>query len=447
MAQETPLIVEVTDQAGAALPVNDITLIHAESRIPQMQKSAPAIFKIYAAGPASIEVNKSGHHTYQFDLEVKDTGGDFTVAFAIAKSMVDAPRMATLVKEGPAGSGRNRMRLEMPPAPREFLLVVGYDYPTNHSGGMAFEGLGTKRMHDLRGILTDSDVITLFDAKSGLRTRWVMGRGSEQLVAPRNFTWKSGWSRMTSDGTPPTILNPWVPGYPGPNVSGMPEVHRYIEEIGRLRPGSLHEFSILSHSYFAGPILFNTTESPPFCPGGATPDQRDPADRDGRFWKDFNQVNMPNRANFRDAFSDSPFVRVWGCLSAYRYRTLINTARRAASDNAPLGIPEYQRTSWFPPRVVFADNRLGVIQYFRESVLKSNYPHFLANAIGKPVWGAGPGMFSLFTLSNFGFTMFVNREDFVSPQGIINGQKPEMEFLESHLGSVFSYDGYLRYNP
>ena len=451
MAQDTPFFVEVTDATGTAVAVDKITFTLG-SAAPQALTKAPFQFKVDSAGDATLEIEKASHHTYTFALKVAAATDDFTVS--IAKSMVDIPRMVTLTKQaatGPGtGPGKNQMRVVLGAA-REFLLVVGFDYPTDHSGGMAFEGLGTKRMHDLRdaGTIDDSTVITVFDAKSGLCNRWVMGRGSETLVAGGAFVWKSGWSMMTSEGVKPATLNRSSPNYPGPSVNGMAEVYRFIEEIGRLRPGTLEEFSVLSHSFHGGPILFDTDEKPEFRSGGARETERDPDDKDGRFFKDFTNTNMPNKDRFIAAFSANPFIRIWGCLATTSFMNIIRAASNAPNDTAATRIPVGDRTSFFDPTVVFPDNRPGLIQCLRDSVLKFNYLAFLATTTGKSVEGGAPGMGALFKFgSKLGFNMFIARDN-VTPPGkpTIIGFKKEMTFLENNLGAVFSADGYLRYDP
>jgi hypothetical protein len=250
----------------------------------------------------------------------------------------------------------------------------------------------------------------------------------------------------------PAHWTPNVAGYPGAGVNGMPEVYRHIESIGKLRPATLEEFSVMSHSWFGGPILFDTGETTEFNTG-ARRAERDPNDRDARFWKDFSKVNMPAKADFVRAFSASPFVRIWGCLATRVSLDVITRAAKAKNDTEKLGIKAENRTLWFDGTTEFADNRPGIIQFIKQSLLKSNYMAFLATTTGHTVEGGAPGMGALFTpLDSMGFQMFVARasvrsKDKAGGTVVINGFKREMEFLEKHVGSVFSADGYLRYAP
>ena len=452
-AQTTPFQVDLTDLSGGAFSADQVTF--ETSAGPTTLTAAPFMFDLSVAGEASLTIEKKGHHTFRFELNVIDSGKDFTVTIN-KKLMLDAPRMLTLVKLGIVGKGpgpgRNQLTVRIGAA-REFLLVSGFDYPTDHSGGMQFHLLATERMHNLRAAksIDDSTVITWFDSKSGLRTRWVMGRGAEAVAAPPSM-WKSGWSLLSSDGTPPASLSPSDAGYPGAGVNGMPEVYVHIATIGQDRPGTLEELSILSHSWVGGPILFDTVEAAEFK-NGARRAERDPNDRDARFWKDFSAVNMPFMANFSAAFSSAPFVRVWGCLATTSSIDAIQRAANAKNDTSALGIVPKNRTSWIDRVTVFPDNRPGAIQFIQESLLKANYMAFLAAAIGHTVEGGAPGMGALFrSLTATGLTMFVARKSVTSTDKagntvIIVGFNREMTFLEKNLGSVFTTDGYLKYEP
>jgi hypothetical protein len=454
MAQTTPLQVDLTDLSGGAFSADKLTFETATG--PVALTAAPFMFDLTAAGEASLTVEKKGQPTFRFQLNVVDSGKDFTVSVN-KRRMIDAPRMLTLLKLGTVGKGpgpgRNQLTVRLG-APRELLLVTGFDYPSSHGpGGMQFHLLATKRMHNLRAAksIDDSTVITWFDCKSGLRTRWVMGRGAEVTNSPPGM-WKSGWSLLSSDGTAPTTLNPNDAGYPGPGVNGMPEVYQYIASVGKDRPGTLEELSILSHSWFGGPILFDTGESAAFDTG-ARRAERDPNDRDGRFWKDFSAVNLPFKANFVAAFSASPFMRIWGCLATKLSLDAITRAAMAKNDTATLGIKPENRTLWFDGKTVFPDNRPGIVQYIEQSLLKSNYMAFLATVTGHTVEGGAPGMGALFTpLDATGVAMFVARKSVQSKDKAgnpvtIGGFNREMTFLEKNLGSVFTADGYLQYEP
>jgi hypothetical protein len=459
LADVTKFGVDVLDPKGKPIPFTKVTFTLNGSA--QSGAKDPLVFKVAAAGKATLVVEVKGHHTYHFDLVSKQDAAGFTIAIDL-KQMIDVPRMVTLFKMTTGNPGSHTVRNQMSVAlgkVREFLLISGFDYPSDHGpGGMQFHQLGTDRMHALRqsGVLDDSTVITWFDCLSGLRMRWLQGKGTE-AVADKHGTpgmWKSGWSRMTVDGTKPTILDPSKSGYPGPKVNGITEIYKHIGDIGKDRPGSLEEWSIMTHAFFDGPILFDTNQAPVFQVNGDRSGERDPDDKDGRFRKDFKFTTMPFLSDFKKAFSKTPFVRIWGCLATDSFLLAIRTAANAKSDTAPLGLKAEDRTSRFTDRTVFPDTKLGIIQFFQQSMSKSNYMFALAKSINHRVEGGAPGMGALFTNpGTFGFRMFIARKNVntknqkTGAPEVIIGFKPEMDFLETRCGAVFTNDGYMQFNP
>src|SRR6188768_1349011 len=139
MAQTTPLQVDLTDLSGGTFSADKVTFATGTS--PTVLTAAPFMFDLSAAGEASLTIEKKGHHTYRFELNVVASGKDFTVSIN-KKRMLDAPRMLTLLKLGAigkgSGPGRNQLTVRIG-APLEFLLVTGFDYPSDHGpGGMQF---------------------------------------------------------------------------------------------------------------------------------------------------------------------------------------------------------------------------------------------------------------------------------------------------------------------
>lgn len=208
MAATTILQIELVDLLSVAFSADKVTFAAGGASV--SKTAAPYLFDLTAAGDASIEIAKKGHHTYRFALVITKTGNDFTLSID-KKRMLDVPKMLSLLKLGAEGKGsgvaRNQLTVTIG-EPREVLLVTGFDYPSAHGpGGMQFHKLGTRRMHTLRkeSAIDDSTVVTWFDCKSGLRTRWVMGRGTEKIGDPPQM-WAAGWSCLSSDGTAPSTL-------------------------------------------------------------------------------------------------------------------------------------------------------------------------------------------------------------------------------------------------
>ncbi|HEX3594790.1 MAG TPA: hypothetical protein VHU80_06810 [Polyangiaceae bacterium] len=451
MARKTPLQITIIGLDKKPFAVDKVTFTAGGKAL--IGKGSSAAFDLEQAGDATLQLEKKGHHSFDFALKIVEAKQSLTAKID-TKTMLDSPQMVTLVRVAPkkGSPGTNAMTITVGP-PREIVLVTGFDYPTDHSGGMAFHKLAAQRMHVLRAEkrIDASTVVTWFDSKSGLRTRWVMGRSSENLAEPPTM-WRSGWCLLSSDGVPPTTLDPKTDGYPGVNVNGIAEVYRHIGTIGASRPNTLEELGFLAHSWWGGPIFFDTFEHDEFRPGGARERERDPADKDSRFWKDFNSVNMPFKDDFKRAFSANPLIRVWGCLAVTIYLNDIRAALGAKNDKVKLGIPEENRTSKLDRSVIFPDTRPGIIQYIRQSMIPATYMNSLARVTGHRVEGGAPGMGALFGgFDQFGFKLFIARQPVKTKRHgkdvTIPGFDREMTFLEKNAGAVFTADGYMRYEP
>src|SRR6187551_3058292 len=112
-AQTTPFQVDLTDLSGGAFSADQVTF--ETSAGPTTLTAAPFMFDLSVAGEASLTIEKKGHHTFRFELNVIDSGKDFTVTIN-KKLMLDAPRMLTLVKLASSakaqGPGVTNLRLE-----------------------------------------------------------------------------------------------------------------------------------------------------------------------------------------------------------------------------------------------------------------------------------------------------------------------------------------------
>jgi hypothetical protein len=459
VADKTPFLVDIRNRTGSPLPVDKVTLTASAGVIEKT--TAPFSFDLLAAGPASLKVEKANHHTYEFALNVRETGSFFTVDFS-KPDMIDAPKMADLVKAG-ARTGtivaeKNVLTLRIGVV-HEVVLVSGFDYRphTNNPGSTGhtkYRAFATQRMHDLyaNGLIDDSTVISFFEMETAELTRWVKGRGKERLS---DFRFTSGWSRLSLDAGTLPIIPKTAPGYPGARsgIKTINDVYAHIQQIGEFRPGALIELSFFSHSDRPGPALFNTFEDDDHKRDGIHELERDEDDTDGRFWKDFNDVNMPppKRAHFVAAFSSSPFVRVWGCLEDQEVRDMVQAAARATNDAQALGATVRVRTLWFAPHTLFPDTRPGAIETLRRSLFAGSYMARLARVIGRPVFGAGPGMGSNIHNTAFGLRFYVPEFRIRIENGNeIRGApvyKGEMDFMRSRLGWTFDERGYMRFDP
>lgn len=290
------------------------------------------------------------------------------------------------VSAGPAKSRTlHVIELTLGKSHEEVVLVAGWDY----SGG-ANNALYAKTWRDdlyagethvtgskttITRVVHDFTVVTLFDFKTGLRTRWLKGR--------------SDWHELDSvlQGTVPTHTASYkTPAntqkrHDDDSIS-IVHVYDYIIELGAAAPRSLMRFDIFSHAWAGGPILANTDQDEEFATG-ARHTERDPGDKDGRD-KDFTSTNMPRRADFRKAFASDGVAKVWGCFATTDYRRLIRGAAQAPDETTLFTV----RTS--EGEVEVTGER--VKNFFRVRLLPETYMGQMAMTAGITVYGAPPGM-------------------------------------------------------
>ncbi|MCI0390642.1 MAG: hypothetical protein MOB07_17995 [Acidobacteria bacterium] len=93
-------------------------------------------------------------------------------------------------------------------------------------------------------------------------------------------------------------------------VMSIVNVYEFITNLGRHRTGSVMELSIISHGFWNGPILVNSSDNA--ASGSAS---RDPSDKDGRGRKDFLDGNI-DTSLVHDAFHVDGFSWIWGCIAS-----------------------------------------------------------------------------------------------------------------------------------
>ncbi|ATB30405.1 hypothetical protein MEBOL_003866 [Melittangium boletus DSM 14713] len=270
----------------------------------------------------------------------------------------------------------------------EVLLVAGWDY-SGGSNNVAFcesyrDDLysgSTYRTGAKKSIVKrigDATVVTIFDFKTGERTRMLKG-SSEWFEMDRVLQGKS----KTHLGSYKDKAN-LQKRYLDDSIS-IRHVYDYVAELGVKAPGSLAEFHIFSHAWAGGPILVETYEDALYAAGGVRQDQRDPNDKDPRL-KDFDAINMPRLKDFKAAFAPDGVVKVWGCMATTVYRNLVRAIDGTKSDAEKISF------DWIGGRET---TTAGLAKrYFQETIMASSYMSRLSVALGGgvKVYGAPPGM-------------------------------------------------------
>lgn len=192
------------------------------------------------------------------------------------------------------------------------ILVGGYDFA---NGGVNFTTIAERRRLDLLrknpSWQNNADVIFVrFDVRAGKIERNVVNGSSRT------------WQEESSTFTPIVRSQHYKDTHlisAETNIMSVTDIYRYIANLGRTEPGTLYEFSILSHGWFGGPVLLNSFQREEYSTG-AKAMERDPTDKDGRT-KDFQIQNMNDDDwnNFTRAFSSDGYYWVWGCLFSRAY--------------------------------------------------------------------------------------------------------------------------------
>jgi hypothetical protein len=442
MADPITLEVRCRDTSGAAYAVDKVILDYGGGTTSD-DDAAPFEFQAHNAFEGVIKVQKAGFPDWTFPIRVLEAKGGLVLKFH--ERMKSPPLMATLAAYAPAigpNKGKDYVCTLVFGPPKEVVLLSGHDY----HGGSANITYATTHMHELWAAksIDAQTLITVFDCDTGMRERWVKGAGAEK-TAKHKFT--SGWSLLdeTLMGTAPPVPVHGG-GDPGADCISITHVYRHLEECGKNRPGSVIEFSVFSHSYFGGPILFNTTERTAY----KSIYRRDPLDHDARMWKDFEASNMPHQADFKAAFSATALLKIWGCLAITDYRRYINKARTAKDDVALLGIPEADRMNTdVTPNVPFPDTRPGMIAYLKNIAYKANYMWVLSQVTGRPVYGGALGTGALLLSNGTWNWMYIPEYELEYKGGKrVNKQpyyKKELDFMKANLGVAFSADNYMEY--
>jgi phosphatidylserine/phosphatidylglycerophosphate/cardiolipin synthase-like enzyme len=156
------------------------------------------------------------------------------------------------------------------------------------------------------------------------------------------------------------------------NESSIQSVFDLYEYIKSLPSASLEELHFFTHGHSDGPVLANTYDS------SGDENKRDPNDKDPRI-KDFRISGVlggKDGEKFKNAFSSSALVKLWGCDYVQDYRDKVI---------------EYFKTK---------NRKLKekIIKDYQQAIRKTTYQFALHKLIGIPVyaaplgWGTNPGL-------------------------------------------------------
>lgn len=227
--------------------------------------------------------------------------------------------------------------------------------------------------------IDDTTLVTIFEFECGYRYH--------QLKSNRDSRGEFGFysvGRKLEGNVRPQRLR--LPPAKEEAIS-ITHVYDYIRQVGRRAPGSIKEWSILSHAWYGGPALVDTYEGSSYDAGGAKEHERDPTDKDPRC-KDFTDPKVlgqePAAGEFKQAFAADALLKSWGCFAEPGYRegtTETLEALRAGDPDRHVGLE-------FNLSYTAAEFRDELINALETEHWNAHLAHFLK----LPVWGSPPGM-------------------------------------------------------
>jgi hypothetical protein len=395
------LVVEAFDETGAKLGVQAARLLDDQAKlavalVDDAVRGMSADITAVAPGAYQVAIDLPDRPTFAFNGAIEAKKGRTTFVFA-----APSPRCCGLTthhaSRGDATSpSLVTLTLRVGRTHEEIVLVAGWDYSGGSDNTLyaktwrddLYDGKTTairspselKKGVAISPKIRDYTRVTLFDFKTGDRTRWFKGQ--------------SRWHQV--DRVLQGAVRTHLGKYSDPaneqkrhddDAISITHVYDYIIELGRRYAGSLIGFHIFSHAWDGGPLLVNTNQAPIFHYGGARDAERDPGDKDGRH-KDFDIINMPEVALFKAAFRGDAALKIWGCLAVDLYRDMIRAAARARKTKRPRDEP----LNFSADGQAVTMSQAQIEDEFRARVLPDAYMSRLAAAVGLTVFGAPPGV-------------------------------------------------------
>jgi hypothetical protein len=257
----------------------------------------------------------------------------------------------------------------------------------------------------------------------------------------------------------------WLFCHGGDGILSILDVYALVKDLGRREPGTLVELSFISHAWAGGPSLVNSDDRVDRTRIGPAPDDepRDPMDRDGRRFKDFRRptTTPEDLGLMQSAFAECGYIWNWGCNNSHASADVLaqvvsGRAQAGEEPDGPERLFEFtftpdQRTLYFEvddtffpaDRLVFRRSVREVTAFLRKRMM-STYNGQAALALGKPCFGALPGMPSDIERSGRFPQMVVPH----TPDYSVN-RCAELRFYEQYLGVSFDSEGrrYGEYSP
>ncbi len=278
---------------------------------------------------------------------------------------------------------------------REYVAVIGADYwegpdeehPHGHHSSLDFDrGTITFAQHlHLTGVTNISSPMTVLDCQRGHAEVWMRAAGGGLNAWRRHSTlspyeknpapkWKSDkdflkWLKDIMDGTI----------FAG-DLMGAVDIYTYLSEVGASRPKTLIDFSVFSHAWQGGPILFNTVSQTQ----RAGKLERDDKDLDMRANQDFTSPNVDRWDDMKKAFAPGSNIHIWGCFATTIFLHMVQHLIGHRGSR----FKEVAETTAGKVRLDLDSNE--VTNRLKDAI-KTSYMTRIAKFTGADTWGGPPG--------------------------------------------------------
>jgi hypothetical protein len=270
---------------------------------------------------------------------------------------------------------------------REYVAVIGTNYWEGALSGSRHPKRASlpfldysitygDHLHESASI-NRSSPLTMLDCQRGVAEVWmrVAGKGwRRQLVrAERTKKPAPAWPV-------PRQFVEWIGDVvsgkcPASDYLGARDIYQYLSDVGAARPRTVADFSIFSHAWAGGPILFNTLSGPAST--------RLESDLDMRAI-DFLPENNSSWSKLPEAFVPGGNIHVWGCYATILYNQMATYLNRTKPDTK-------DAFQWKDGSIAIALARPEVVRILNEAIDPHSYMKQAARYARCPVYGGPPG--------------------------------------------------------
>jgi len=202
---------------------------------------------------------------------------------------------------------------------KQYILVAGLFYPDDTNGYKLSGSFGKYSERYIKQILLKRNkediIIHNVDILEGkiIKSEYIGSNTPKETISifdkVTDINYKKLTNRFLSEGKV---------------VISKTDIYKIVEEIGKSNPNTLQEINIFSHAFWNGPILINTDSGPD--------------DHDMR--KDDITGGLINLTDFKNAFTTTGEMKIWGCSFPTALNSLFSRIRKNIEYRTDKTIPD-----------------------------------------------------------------------------------------------------------